>query len=41
MSFLQTPLVQAIFNRNADEVKALLHTKEDVNVLVSTWKVFL
>lgn len=31
---LQPPLVQAIFNRNAEEVKLLLHKKEDVNALV-------
>ncbi|KAG7281135.1 hypothetical protein CRUP_027672, partial [Coryphaenoides rupestris] len=28
------PLVQAIFNRNAEEVQLLLHKKEDVNALV-------
>lgn len=32
---LQPPLVQAIFNRNAEEVQLLLHKKEDVNALVS------
>lgn len=31
---LQPPLVQAIFNRNAEEVQLLLHKKEDVNALV-------
>uniref|UniRef100_A0A671V047 Ankyrin repeat domain 52a n=1 Tax=Sparus aurata TaxID=8175 RepID=A0A671V047_SPAAU len=30
---LQPPLVQAIFNRNAEEVQLLLHKKEDVNAL--------
>uniref|UniRef100_A0A3B4TAR4 Ankyrin repeat domain 52a n=1 Tax=Seriola dumerili TaxID=41447 RepID=A0A3B4TAR4_SERDU len=30
----QPPLVQAIFNRNAEEVQLLLHKKEDVNALV-------
>lgn len=35
---LQPPLVQAIFNRNAEEVQLLLHKKEDVNALVRiTW----
>uniref|UniRef100_A0A665T5I8 Uncharacterized protein n=1 Tax=Echeneis naucrates TaxID=173247 RepID=A0A665T5I8_ECHNA len=29
----QPPLVQAIFNRNAEEVQLLLHKKEDVNAL--------
>uniref|UniRef100_A0A8C5C669 Ankyrin repeat domain 52a n=1 Tax=Gadus morhua TaxID=8049 RepID=A0A8C5C669_GADMO len=29
----QPPLVQAIFNRNAEEVQILLHKKEDVNAL--------
>lgn len=33
-SALQPPLVQAIFNRNAEEVQLLLHKKEDVNALV-------
>uniref|UniRef100_A0A667YYX8 Ankyrin repeat domain 52a n=1 Tax=Myripristis murdjan TaxID=586833 RepID=A0A667YYX8_9TELE len=32
-SVLQPPLVQAIFNRNAEEVQLLLHSKEDVNAL--------
>lgn len=32
---LQPPLVQAIFNRNAEEVQLLLHKKEEVNALVS------
>uniref|UniRef100_A0A672N4T3 Serine/threonine-protein phosphatase 6 regulatory ankyrin repeat subunit C n=1 Tax=Sinocyclocheilus grahami TaxID=75366 RepID=A0A672N4T3_SINGR len=30
---LQTPLVQAIFNRNVDEVKLFLHKKDEVNAL--------
>uniref|UniRef100_A0A8D3E7I7 Ankyrin repeat domain 52a n=1 Tax=Scophthalmus maximus TaxID=52904 RepID=A0A8D3E7I7_SCOMX len=30
---LQPPLVQAIFNRNAEELQQLLHKKEDVNAL--------
>lgn len=34
LSMLQPPLVQAIFNRNAEEVQLLLHKKEDVNALV-------
>lgn len=34
ISVLQPPLVQAIFNRNAEEVQLLLHKKEDVNALV-------
>lgn len=34
MTVLQPPLVQAIFNRNAEEVQLLLHKKEDVNALV-------
>ncbi|XP_048872259.1 serine/threonine-protein phosphatase 6 regulatory ankyrin repeat subunit C [Brienomyrus brachyistius] len=29
----QPPLVQAIFNRNAEEVQSLLHKKEEVNAL--------
>ncbi|XP_034053972.1 serine/threonine-protein phosphatase 6 regulatory ankyrin repeat subunit C-like isoform X1 [Gymnodraco acuticeps] len=29
----QPPLVQAVFNRNAEEVQLLLHKKEDVNAL--------
>ncbi|KAI4895489.1 hypothetical protein NFI96_016425 [Prochilodus magdalenae] len=29
----QTPLVQAIFSRNVEEVKFLLHNKDDVNAL--------
>uniref|UniRef100_A0A8C4HH88 Ankyrin repeat domain 52a n=1 Tax=Dicentrarchus labrax TaxID=13489 RepID=A0A8C4HH88_DICLA len=33
ISVLQPPLVQAIFNRNAEEVQLLLHKKEDVNAL--------
>lgn len=36
MIALQPPLVQAIFNRNAEEVQLLLHKKEDVNALVCT-----
>lgn len=36
MTVLQPPLVQAIFNRNAEEVQLLLHKKEDVNALVCT-----
>lgn len=31
---LQPPLVQAIFNRNTDEVKLFLHKKDEVNALV-------
>lgn len=34
ISVLQPPLVQAIFNRNAEELQLLLHKKEDVNALV-------
>lgn len=34
ISLLQPPLVQAVFNRNAEEVQLLLHKKEDVNALV-------
>lgn len=35
ISVLQPPLVQAIFNRNAEEVQLLLHKQEeDVNALV-------
>lgn len=30
----QPPLVQAIFNRNADEVQLYLHKKDEVNALV-------
>uniref|UniRef100_A0A8C7R3E1 Ankyrin repeat domain 52a n=1 Tax=Oncorhynchus mykiss TaxID=8022 RepID=A0A8C7R3E1_ONCMY len=34
-AYLQLPLVQAVFNRNADEIQLLLHNKkEDVNALV-------
>lgn len=37
-SLLQPPLVQAIFNRNVDEVKLFLHKKDEVNALVcSEW----
>lgn len=35
---LQSPLVQAIFNRDVDEVKLFLHKKDEVNALVcSEW----
>ncbi|KAJ8358548.1 hypothetical protein SKAU_G00150730 [Synaphobranchus kaupii] len=34
----QTPLVQAIFNRNSGEVQVLLHKKEDVNALDQEWR---
>lgn len=34
ISLLQPPLVQAVLNRNAEEVQLLLHKKEDVNALV-------
>nr|XP_015199568.1 PREDICTED: LOW QUALITY PROTEIN: serine/threonine-protein phosphatase 6 regulatory ankyrin repeat subunit C [Lepisosteus oculatus] len=34
----QPPLVQAIFNRNAEEVQLLLHKKEDVNALMPQWE---
>lgn len=38
LSFLlcvpQPPLVQAVFNRNADEVQLYLHKKDEVNALV-------
>lgn len=30
----QPPLVQAVFNRNADEVQLYLHKKDEVNALV-------
>uniref|UniRef100_A0A673WYZ6 Ankyrin repeat domain 52a n=1 Tax=Salmo trutta TaxID=8032 RepID=A0A673WYZ6_SALTR len=37
-AYLQLPLVQAVFNRNADEIQLLLHNKkEDVNALVCLW----
>lgn len=39
-SVLQPPLVQAIFNRNAEEVQLLLHSKEDVNALVCTNSIY-
>lgn len=32
---LQPPLVQAIFNRDVEEVRSLLNQKENINVLVS------
>lgn len=41
-SLLQPPLVQAIFNRNADEVKLFLHKKDEVNALVcSEWHILV
>uniref|UniRef100_A0A8D3D1H8 Ankyrin repeat domain 52a n=1 Tax=Scophthalmus maximus TaxID=52904 RepID=A0A8D3D1H8_SCOMX len=36
----QPPLVQAIFNRNAEELQQLLHKKEDVNALVRRYFLF-